>query len=133
MAFDMELLPYRAVVCYVSLSRLMPGYIPQYIEIEKTQNADGFSTGVSFILLVAHCIRVFFWYTSSATVFSIDQRTCLCLVLAGTTLHSHFTTHLHAGSRADGLTLPQLMIFPVRRYHVVEVTCVGHNVQFHLF
>ncbi len=37
------------------------GYIPQYLEIERTQNAEGFSTGVSFILLVSHTIRIFFW------------------------------------------------------------------------
>lgn len=44
-------------------TRLAPfsGYIPQYIEIKRTQNEEGFSTGVSFILLVANVMRVFFW------------------------------------------------------------------------
>lgn len=36
-------------------------YIPQYREIRKTKNADGFSTWVCLALLVANTLRILFW------------------------------------------------------------------------
>ncbi|XP_035380876.1 solute carrier family 66 member 2 [Electrophorus electricus] len=36
-------------------------YIPQYQEIRRTGNTDGFSTRVCLVLLVANILRVFFW------------------------------------------------------------------------
>lgn len=36
-------------------------YIPQYVEIKRLWNAQGFSTMVSGILLVANISRIFFW------------------------------------------------------------------------
>ena len=36
-------------------------YIPQYRTINKTKDADGFSTFVCFVLLVANILRIFFW------------------------------------------------------------------------
>jgi hypothetical protein len=44
------------------------GYIPQYLEIQRTQNADGFSTGVSCILLVSNTVRIFFWCVVAVVV-----------------------------------------------------------------
>lgn len=37
-------------------------YVPQYKEIYKTDNADGFSTYVCLVLLVANTLRIIFWY-----------------------------------------------------------------------
>ncbi|XP_077535031.1 solute carrier family 66 member 2 isoform X1 [Haemaphysalis longicornis] len=37
-------------------------YIPQYREIRKTKNADGFSTWVCLALLVANTLRILFWF-----------------------------------------------------------------------
>ncbi|MEE6499953.1 hypothetical protein FKM82_003653 [Ascaphus truei] len=37
-------------------------YIPQYQEIKRTSNADGFSTWVCLVLLVANILRIFFWF-----------------------------------------------------------------------
>lgn len=37
-------------------------YIPQYFEILRTQNINGFSLHVSLLLVVACTLRVFFWY-----------------------------------------------------------------------
>ncbi|XP_077982911.1 solute carrier family 66 member 2-like [Glandiceps talaboti] len=37
-------------------------YIPQYRDIKKTENADGFSTYVCLALLVANTLRIFFWF-----------------------------------------------------------------------
>ncbi|KAK2841960.1 hypothetical protein Q5P01_012160 [Channa striata] len=36
-------------------------YLPQYQEIQKTSNTDGFSTRVCLVLLVANILRIFFW------------------------------------------------------------------------
>ncbi|XP_006000197.1 solute carrier family 66 member 2 [Latimeria chalumnae] len=37
-------------------------YIPQYQDIQKTSNAEGFSTRVCLVLLVANILRIFFWF-----------------------------------------------------------------------
>ncbi|RWS07267.1 PQ-loop repeat-containing protein 1-like protein [Dinothrombium tinctorium] len=37
-------------------------YIPQYIEIKRTENADGFSTYVCLVLLLANTMRILFWF-----------------------------------------------------------------------
>ncbi|XP_068023815.1 solute carrier family 66 member 2 isoform X2 [Melanerpes formicivorus] len=37
-------------------------YIPQYRQIRRTQNADGFSTYVCLVLLVANILRILFWF-----------------------------------------------------------------------
>ena len=36
-------------------------YVPQYREIKNTQNADGFSTMVCFVQLLANTLRIVFW------------------------------------------------------------------------
>jgi len=37
-------------------------YVPQYMEIYKTENADGFSIYVCFVLLLANTLRIVFWF-----------------------------------------------------------------------
>lgn len=36
-------------------------YIPQYIDIYKSRNTDGFSTHVCLALLIANILRILFW------------------------------------------------------------------------
>lgn len=36
-------------------------YIPQYREIQRSGNTEGFSTHVCLVLLVANILRLFFW------------------------------------------------------------------------
>ncbi|XP_059420405.1 solute carrier family 66 member 2-like [Carassius carassius] len=36
-------------------------YVPQYQDIQRTINAEGFSTRVCLVLLVANILRIFFW------------------------------------------------------------------------
>ncbi|XP_026099578.1 PQ-loop repeat-containing protein 1-like [Carassius auratus] len=36
-------------------------YVPQYQDIQRTNNAEGFSTRVCLVLLVANILRIFFW------------------------------------------------------------------------
>ncbi|XP_059472760.1 solute carrier family 66 member 2 isoform X2 [Neocloeon triangulifer] len=37
-------------------------YIPQYAEIRRTENAEGFSLYVCFALLIANTLRILFWF-----------------------------------------------------------------------
>ncbi|XP_015795789.1 PQ-loop repeat-containing protein 1 isoform X4 [Tetranychus urticae] len=37
-------------------------YIPQYFDIRRTENADGFSLFVCLVLLIANILRIFFWF-----------------------------------------------------------------------
>lgn len=37
-------------------------YIPQYRQIKKTQDAEGFSLYVCLALLIANTLRILFWY-----------------------------------------------------------------------
>lgn len=37
-------------------------YVPQYRDIKRSENAEGFSTYVCLVLLVANSLRIFFWF-----------------------------------------------------------------------
>ncbi|KAG9464398.1 hypothetical protein GDO78_019994, partial [Eleutherodactylus coqui] len=47
--------------CFIVFGGVVP-YIPQYQEIKRTSNTDGFSTWVCFVLLIANILRIFFWF-----------------------------------------------------------------------
>ncbi|XP_056384331.1 solute carrier family 66 member 2-like isoform X1 [Hyla sarda] len=47
--------------CVMVFGGVLP-YIPQYQEIRRTSNTDGFSTWVCFVLLIANILRIFFWF-----------------------------------------------------------------------
>lgn len=54
------------VVGWVSAGAMIIGgvvpYIPQYRQIKKTQDSEGFSLFVCLALLIANTLRIFFWY-----------------------------------------------------------------------
>lgn len=56
----------KNLAIWTSASAMMFGgvvpYVPQYREIRKTDNADGFSTYVCLVLLVANTLRIIFWF-----------------------------------------------------------------------
>lgn len=53
------------VVGWMAASAMVLGgvlpYVPQYFQIKRTQNADGFSLFVCLALLVANTLRILFW------------------------------------------------------------------------
>lgn len=59
------LVPLHQLVSWVAAGAMVFGgvvpYIPQYRDIRRTQNADGFSTHVCLVLLVANILRILFW------------------------------------------------------------------------
>ena len=48
------------VQLFVVFGGLLP-YLPQYWTIRKTKDAEGFSTFVCFVLIVANVLRILFW------------------------------------------------------------------------
>lgn len=59
------LVPVRQLVAWGAAGAMVFGgvvpYIPQYRDIRRTQNAEGFSTYVCLVLLVANILRILFW------------------------------------------------------------------------
>uniref|UniRef100_A0A3Q3KMP8 Uncharacterized protein n=1 Tax=Monopterus albus TaxID=43700 RepID=A0A3Q3KMP8_MONAL len=53
------LLPWLAS-CLMVFGGALP-YLPQYQEIHRSSNAEGFSTKVCLVLLIANILRIFFW------------------------------------------------------------------------
>nr|KAF6423433.1 hypothetical protein HJG63_015815 [Rousettus aegyptiacus] len=64
--FDWLLVPLHQLVSWGAAGAMVFGgvvpYIPQYRDIRRTQNADGFSTYVCLVLLVANILRILFWF-----------------------------------------------------------------------
>nr|XP_027791126.1 solute carrier family 66 member 2 isoform X5 [Marmota flaviventris] len=63
---DWLLVPLHRLVSWGAAAAMVFGgvvpYIPQYRDIRRTQNADGFSTHVCLVLLVANILRILFWF-----------------------------------------------------------------------
>lgn len=60
---------WTAVSWIASLAMIIGGvlpYVPQYVKIKKTENADGFSLYVCLTLLIANILRILFWLVSPA-------------------------------------------------------------------
>lgn len=80
-------------------------YIPQYRDIKKTDNADGFSTYVCLVLTVANILRIMFWFGRHfetplllqsfimiATMMVMLQL-CIKVKFANKDGHTHVTKH----------------------------------------
>ncbi|KAM8783346.1 solute carrier family 66 member 2 isoform 2-T3 [Rhynchonycteris naso] len=63
---DWLLVPLHQLVSWGAAGAIVFGgvvpYIPQYRDIRRTQNAEGFSTYVCLVLLVANILRILFWF-----------------------------------------------------------------------
>lgn len=46
--------------CLMVFGGALP-YVPQYQEIQRSSNTEGFSTRVCLVLLIANILRIFFW------------------------------------------------------------------------
>jgi len=64
--FEVPELTLSNVVNWVAATAMIFGgvvpFIPQYLDIKKTQNAEGFSTYVCLALLIANTLRILFWF-----------------------------------------------------------------------
>ncbi|KAM5219300.1 solute carrier family 66 member 2 isoform 4-T6 [Hipposideros larvatus] len=63
---DWLLVPLHQLVSWGAAGAMIFGgvvpYIPQYRDIRRTQNAEGFSPYVCLVLLVANILRILFWF-----------------------------------------------------------------------
>ncbi|KAM3608956.1 uncharacterized protein V6R79_007394 [Siganus canaliculatus] len=59
MAASWSLLSWLAS-CLMVFGGSLP-YVPQYQEIQRSSNSEGFSTRVCLVLLIANILRIFFW------------------------------------------------------------------------
>lgn len=62
--FEQIVTVFNSLVSWVAAGAMVFGgvvpYIPQYRDIRRTQNAEGFSTYVCLVLLVANILRILF-------------------------------------------------------------------------
>ncbi|KAM8810787.1 solute carrier family 66 member 2 isoform 3-T3 [Eudromia elegans] len=60
------LVPVRRLASWGAAGAMVFGgvvpYVPQYRDIRRSQNAEGFSTYVCLVLLVANILRILFWF-----------------------------------------------------------------------
>ncbi|XP_043922960.1 solute carrier family 66 member 2 [Protopterus annectens] len=63
---EVFVIPVSQLVSWVAAGAMVFGgvvpYIPQYRDIKRTQNVEGFSTYVCLVLLVANILRILFWF-----------------------------------------------------------------------
>ncbi|XP_069709929.1 solute carrier family 66 member 2 isoform X6 [Phaenicophaeus curvirostris] len=63
---EWALVPMRQLVSWGAAGAMVFGgvvpYIPQYRDIRRSQNVEGFSTYVCLVLLVANILRILFWF-----------------------------------------------------------------------
>ncbi|KAM4721880.1 solute carrier family 66 member 2-like [Rhinophrynus dorsalis] len=71
--------------CFMVFGGIVP-YIPQYQEIKRTSNPDGFSTWVCLVLLVANILRIFFWF-GKFFEFPLLMQSILMIITMLTMLH----------------------------------------------
>lgn len=69
-AFEQIVSVFNSLVSWIAAGAMVFGgvvpYIPQYRDIRRTQNAEGFSTYVCLVLLVANILRILFRYEKTA-------------------------------------------------------------------
>jgi len=88
-------------------------YIPQYLKIKKTQNAEGFSNYVCLTLLVANIIRIEFWFgkhfETPLLLQSIVMIICMLIMLElWTRVHSQSMHRLSSDQHSISTSKEQL-------------------------
>uniref|UniRef100_A0A3P9M5B6 Si:dkey-246g23.2 n=1 Tax=Oryzias latipes TaxID=8090 RepID=A0A3P9M5B6_ORYLA len=56
-------------------------YVPQYQEIQRSSNTEGFSTRVCLVLLIANIMRIFFWIGKQFEVTLLLQSVVMILTM----------------------------------------------------
>ncbi|XP_072290861.1 solute carrier family 66 member 2 [Eucyclogobius newberryi] len=66
--------------CLMVFGGALP-YAPQYQEIQRSSNSEGFSTRVCLVLLVANILRIFFWIGKQFELTLLLQSVVLILTM----------------------------------------------------
>uniref|UniRef100_A0A146RE24 Solute carrier family 66 member 2 n=1 Tax=Fundulus heteroclitus TaxID=8078 RepID=A0A146RE24_FUNHE len=67
-------------------------YVPQYQEIQRSSNTEGFSTRVCLVLLIANILRIFFWIGKQFELTLLLQSVVMILTMFAM-LHLCCTVH----------------------------------------
>ncbi|KAH8298171.1 hypothetical protein KR018_010384 [Drosophila ironensis] len=106
------------VVGWAAASAMVIGgvipYVPQYIEIKKTQDAEGFSLYVCLALLIANSLRILFWFSSryelpllvQSVVMNVTMFLMIHLCVKVKRVNANNRDH---ALRGDELHLPKVM------------------------
>ncbi|XP_056138298.1 solute carrier family 66 member 2 [Lampris incognitus] len=81
MAGSWSLLSWMAS-CVMVFGGALP-YIPQYQEIKRSSNTEGFSTRVCLVLLIANILRIFFWIGKQFELTLLFQSIVMILTMFG--------------------------------------------------
>uniref|UniRef100_A0A3B5LKK5 Si:dkey-246g23.2 n=1 Tax=Xiphophorus couchianus TaxID=32473 RepID=A0A3B5LKK5_9TELE len=73
-------------------------YIPQYQEIQRSSNTEGFSTRVCLVLLVANILRIFFWIGKQFEVTLLLQSVVMILTMFAML---HLCCSVHSSNRVS--------------------------------
>ena len=75
---DLPELTLKNVVSFIAAGAMVFGgvvpFIPQYRDIKKSGNAEGFSTFVCLTLLIANILRIMFWFVPFFNHFTPTDR-----------------------------------------------------------
>ncbi|XP_054880946.1 solute carrier family 66 member 2 isoform X2 [Poeciliopsis prolifica] len=73
-------------------------YVPQYQEIQRSSNTEGFSTRVCLVLLVANILRIFFWIGKQFEVTLLLQSLVMILTMFAML---HLCCSVHSSNRVS--------------------------------
>nr|XP_019934010.1 PREDICTED: PQ-loop repeat-containing protein 1-like [Paralichthys olivaceus] len=77
--------------CVMVFGGALP-YVPQYQEIQRSSNTEGFSTRVCLVLLIANILRIFFWIGKQFELTLLLQSVVMILAMFAM-LHLCCTVH----------------------------------------
>ncbi|XP_034444572.1 solute carrier family 66 member 2 [Hippoglossus hippoglossus] len=77
--------------CVMVFGGALP-YVPQYQDIQRSSNTEGFSTRVCLVLLVANILRIFFWIGKQFEMTLLLQSVVMILAMFAM-LHLCCTVH----------------------------------------
>lgn len=66
--------------CLMVFGGALP-YVPQYQEIQRINNSEGFSTRVCLVLLIANILRIFFWIGKQFEVTLLLQSVVMIIAM----------------------------------------------------
>uniref|UniRef100_A0A3P9Q5K3 Si:dkey-246g23.2 n=1 Tax=Poecilia reticulata TaxID=8081 RepID=A0A3P9Q5K3_POERE len=73
-------------------------YVPQYQEIQRSSNTEGFSTRVCLVLLVANILRIFFWIGKQFEVTLLLQSVVMIVTMFAML---HLCCSVHSSNRVS--------------------------------
>ncbi|PWA33050.1 hypothetical protein CCH79_00013003 [Gambusia affinis] len=73
-------------------------YVPQYQEIQRSSNTEGFSTRVCLVLLVANILRIFFWIGKQFEVTLLLQSVVMIFTMFAML---HLCCSVHSSNRVS--------------------------------